>query len=465
VIDQLLVLGASGDLAGRYLLPALAYLQEAGRLPERLALVGVARDDWDTAAFRRHLAGRLERHAATVDPGAREALVAMASYQRADASGAAALAGALDQAKGPVVAYLALPPAAFAPAIGALAAVGLPEGSRVVVEKPFGRSLAEAQALNQLLARCFGEEATFRADHFLSLQSVQNLLGLRFANRVFEPVWNAGHVERVEVVWDETVALEGRAGYYDHAGALRDVVQNHLLQLAGLVAMEPPDRLDPDRLHDRKVELLRAVKPPPPGQLAARTVRARYIAGRVDGVDVPAYAEEPGVDPARGTETFAEVILEVDNPRWRGVPFRLRTGKALARRRAEILLHFRPASHPTFPEAAGAPANLLRFGLDPDHLTLRVNLNGAGGDPFRLEHATLEQVLAPQDVPAYGRLLLAVLDGDLTLSIRGDEAEECWRITEPILFGWAEGAVPLREYPAGSAGPRILPDHGGERSR
>ena len=463
MIDQLLVLGASGDLAGRYLLPALAHLQEAGRLPERLAIVGVACDDWDTAAFRRHLAGRLECHAATVAPGAREALVAMASYQRADAGDAAALAGALDQAKGPVVAYLALPPAAFAPAIQALAAVGLPEGSRVVVEKPFGRSLAESQALNQLLARCFGEEATFRADHFLGLQTVQNLLGLRFANRVFEPVWNANHVERVEVVWDETVALEGRAGYYDHAGALRDVVQNHLLQLVCLTAMEAPVLLDPDQLHDRKVELLRAVKPPPPGQLAARTVRARYTAGRVDGVDVPAYVDESGVDPASGTETFTEVILEVDNHRWHGVPFRLRTGKALARRRAEILIHFRPASHPTFPEA-GAPANLLRFGLDPNRLTLRVNLNGAG-DPFRLEQTALDRILAPQDLPAYGRLLLAVMDGDLTLSIRGDEAEECWRITEPILAAWAEGAVPLQAYPAGSAGPRILLDHGGEQSR
>jgi glucose-6-phosphate 1-dehydrogenase len=464
VIDQLLLLGASGDLAGRYLLPALAHLQEAGRLPQPLAIVGVARDDWDTAAFGRHLAAQLERHAATVDPLAREALVAMASYQRADAGDAAALAGALDQAKGPVVAYLALPPAAFAPAIGALATVGLPEGSRVVVEKPFGRSLAEARALNQLLGRCFGEEATFRADHFLGLQTVQNLLGLRFANRVFEPVWHAEHIQRVEIVWDETVALEGRAGYYDHAGALRDVVQHHLLQLACLVAMEPPAQLDPDRLHDRKVELLGAVPPPPPGQLAARTVRARYTAGRIDGVDIPAYAEEPGVDPARGTETFAEVTLEIDNHRWRGVPFRLRTGKALARRRAEILIHFRPASHPTFAEAAGAPANLLRLELDPDHLTLRVNLNGAG-DPFRLEQATLDRMLAPQDLPAYGRLLQAVLDGDPTPSIRGDEAEECWRITEPILSGWAEGAVPLQAYPAGSAGPRILPDHGGERSR
>jgi glucose-6-phosphate 1-dehydrogenase len=294
----------------------------------------------------------------------------------------------------------------------------------------------------------------------LSLQTVRNLLGLRFANRVFEPIWHAGHVERVEVVWDETVALEGRAGYYDHAGALRDMVQNHLLQLVCLAAMEPPARLDPSQLHDRKVELLRAVQPPPTGQLAARTVRARYSAGRVDGVDVPAYIDEPGVDPARSTETFTEVTLEIDNQRWRGVPFTLRTGKALARRRAEILVHFRPASHPTFPDAADAPANLLRFGLDPDRLTLRVNLNGAG-DPFRLEQAALERLLGPQDLPAYGRLLQAVMDGDLTLSIRGDEAEECWGITEPILTAWAEGAVPLREYPAGSAGPPAIPNHGG----
>ena len=464
MIDQLLLLGASGDLAGRYLLPALAHLQEAGRLPEPLAIVAVARDDWDTAAFRRHLAARLEHHAATVDPGAREALAAMASYQRADAGDAAAMAGAVDQAKGPVVAYLALPPATFVPRSGRWPRSGFQRAAGWWSRGHSGAAWPRRRPSTSSWVRCFGEEATFRADHLLGLQTVQNLLGLRFANRVFESVWNAGHVERVEVVWDETVALEGRAGYYDHAGALRDVIQNHLLQLVCLTAMEPPAQLDPDRLHDRKVELLGAVQPPPPGQLAARTVRARYSAGRIDGVDVPAYAEEPGVDPARGTETFAEVTLEIDNPRWRGVPFRLRTGKALARRRAEILLHFRPAGQPTFAEAADAPANLLRFGLDPDRLTLRINLNGAG-DPFRLEHATLEQVLAPQDVPAYGRLLLAVLDGDLTLSIRGDEAEECWRITEPILAAWAEGAVPLQAYPAGSAGPRILPDHGGDRSR
>jgi glucose-6-phosphate 1-dehydrogenase len=170
------------------------------------------------------------------------------------------------------------------------------------------------------------------------------------------------------------------------------------------------------------------------------------------------------VDRARGTETFTEVTLEIDNQRWSGVPFTLRTGKALARRRAEILVQFRPASHPTFTEAADAPANLLRFGLDPDRLTLRVNLNRTGG-PFRLEQAALDRMPAPQDLPGYGRLLQAVLDGDLTLSIRGDEAEECWRITEPILAAWAEGAVPLQEYPAGSAGPPTVLDHSGDRSR
>jgi glucose-6-phosphate 1-dehydrogenase len=332
---------------------------------------------------------------------------------RADSGDAAALAGAVDQAKGPVVAYLALPPAAFAPAIQALAVVGLPDGSRLVVEKPFGRSLGEARVLNRLLDRRFGKDAVFRADHVLGLQTVQNILGLRFANRVFEPLWNAGHVQRVEIAWEETVALEGRAGYYDHAGALRDMVQYHLLQLLCLVAMEPPTRLDPRHLHDRKVELLHAVQPPSPGEMATGTVRGRYTAGRVDGVDVPAYTEEPGVDPARGTETFAEVTLSVSNLRWAGVPFTLRTGKALARRRGEILVHFRAASHPTFPEASAAPTNLLRLGLDPDRLTLCDNLNGTG-DPFRLEQAELERPLTPQELPAYGRLLLAVLQGDPT---------------------------------------------------
>jgi glucose-6-phosphate 1-dehydrogenase len=451
MIHQILLLGASGDLAGRYLLPALARLHEAGRPPEPPEVIGVARDDWDTASFRRHVAARLERHAPTVDQAAREAVAALASYYRADAGDPATLAGAVDQAKGPVAAYLALPPAAFAPAIRALSVVGLPEGSRVVVEKPFGSSLGEARTLNRLLARCVGEDVSFRVDHFLGLQTVQNLFGLRFANRVFEPVWNAEHIERVDVVWDETVALEGRAGYYDHAGALRDMVQNHLLQLLCLVAMEPPTRLDSNHLHDRKVELLRAVRPPSPGEMATRTVRGRYSAGRVDGVDVPAYADEAGVDPTRDVETFAQVTLTVSNPRWARVPFTLRTGKALAHRRAEILIHFRASAHPTFREVADAPANLLRLALDPDRLALRVNLNGAG-DPFRLEQAELERGLAPQELPAYGRVLLAVLEGDPTLSIRGDEAEECWRITEPILDAWAD-TVPLQEYQAGSDGP------------
>jgi glucose-6-phosphate 1-dehydrogenase len=452
MIGQLLVLGASGDLAGRYLLPALARLYEAGRLPELPTVVGVARDDWDTAAFRRHINARLERHAPTVDPAAREAVATLASYHRADIGDAGALAGAVDQAKGPLVAYLAIPPAAFAPAIQALAAVRLPAGSRVVVEKPFGCNLAEARTLNRLLDQCFGEDAVLRADHFLGLRTVRNILGLRFANRVFEPLWNAEHIQRVEIVWDETVALEGRAGYYDHAGALRDMVQNHLLQLLCLVAMEPPTRLDPRHLHRRKVELLRTIHPPSPGEMATRTVRARYTAGRVDGVDVPAYTEEPGVNPTRGTETFAQVTLSVSNLRWAGVPFMLRTGKALAHRCCEVLVHFRAASQPTFPEVAAAPANLLRLGLDPDRLTLRVDLNGAG-DPFCIEQAELERPLAPQELPAYGRLLLAVLQGDPTLPIRGGEAEECWRITEPILAAWAAGAAPLEEYAAGSAGP------------
>ena len=343
------------------------------------------------------------------------------------------------------------------PAIQALAAVRLPAGSRVVVEKPFGRNLAEARTLNRLLDQCFGEDAVLRADHFLGLQTVRNLLGLRFANRAFEPLWNAEHIQRVEIVWDETVTLEGRAGYYDHAGALRDMVQNHLLQLLCLVAMEPPARLDPHHLHHRKVELLRTIHPPSPGEMATRTVRARYTAGCVDGVDVPAYTEEPGVNPTRGTETFAQITLSVSNLRWAGVPFMLRTGKALAHRCCEVLVHFRAASQPTFSEVAAAPANLLQLGLDPDRLTLRVDLNGAG-DRFRLEQAELERPLAPQELPAYGRLLLAVLQDDPTLPICGGEAEECWRITEPILAAWAADAAPLEEYAAGSAGPVRSPN-------
>ena len=448
----LVILGATGDLTGRYLLGALAELACTGYLPADLTVVGVAKDPWDTARFREHAAERLQRHAPHLAAGGRAELVERLSYVAGDVTDSAVLSDAFGADTDAAVAYLALPPAVFAPAIEALAAIGLSGESRLVVEKPFGTDLASARALNDLIHRHFAEEAVFRLDHFLGKQTVQNILGVRFANRLFEPVWNRQHVAAVDIVWDETVALEGRAGYYDRAGALRDVIQNHLLQLLCLVAMEKPDALSDKELRDRKVDVLRAVRTLTPAEVSVYSCRARYSAGRVGDRQLPDYTDEAGVDPTRQTETFASVTLFVDNGRWHGVPFRLRTGKALQEDRRDIGIEFRPVSDLVFGQPDDPPLNRLLLQMGPDRMVLDLALNGAG-DPFRLEAAALELTLAPQDLSPHARLLVEALEGDPALSIRGDEAEECWRIVEPIIEEWSRGRPKLVTYPAGSQGP------------
>lgn len=451
MIDQLILCGATGDLTARKLLPALAELAAAGRLPDGFAILGMAREAWDTERFRRHLWEAVARYAPGIDRALRDALATRSEFRRADVTDPGQVAAALELVRGPAVAYLALPPGVFAPAVRALASARLPAGSRVVVEKPFGSDLASARALNRLLLEGFPERSVFRIDHFLHKQTVQNILGLRFANRAFEALWHRDHIERVDIVWDETLTVEGRAGYYDRAGALKDMIQNHLLQLVSLVGMEAPAAWNERDLRDRKVDVLHAVRRLAPDEVRDHTVRARYAAGRIGARVVPAYVEEPGIDPARGTETFARVTLWIENDRWSGVPFLLRTGKALARNRREIAVHFRPVPYRAFATQA-PPPNVLRFEIDPDRIAFGINLNGTG-DPFDLERVALDAAFPPQELPAYARLLLDVLAGDSTLSIRADEAEEAWRIVEPILDAWRNDAIPLREYPAGSSGP------------
>ncbi len=443
------VLGGTGDLTGRLLLPSLARLYDSGVLPEGSELLAVAREEWDDDAYRGWARDRLAAHAGELPADSHDRLLGRLRYLRGDVTDPADLRAALTRVDGEPVVYLALPHTLFRPTLTALAEVGLPEGARVVVEKPFGTDRADARALNELLHRSLPEEAVFRVDHFLAKQTVLNVLGLRFANRVFEPIWNAGHVERVDIVADETLGLEGRAGYYDRAGALRDMLQNHLLQLLAIVAMEPPLAVDATSLPARRADVLRAVRPP--ADVRTGSVRGRYTAGTVDGRSLPAYVDEDGVDPARETETYAELTLTVDNWRWAGVPFRLRAGKALGAGRQEIVVRFRPVPHLPFLDAAPEP-DVLRLSLSPDSIALEVNLNGAG-DPFDLERQVLAARMAPHDLPAYGLLLRELLEGDTTLSISDVEAEESWRIVEPVLAAWAAGEVPLQEYPAGSAGP------------
>jgi glucose-6-phosphate 1-dehydrogenase len=444
------ILGGTGDLTGRLLLPGLAELVDAGELAG-VDVVAVSQEDWSDDEYRTWARDRLAEHAAHVPEESRDRIVARLGYRHGDVTVAADLRAALERAGGVPVVYLALPNTVFLPTLEALAEVGVPEGAVVAVEKPFGRNLADARRLNAVLHRLVPEESIFRTDHFLAMQTVLNILGLRFANRIFEPLWNAVHIERVDIVFDETLGLEGRAGYYDRAGALEDMLQNHLLQMLALVAMEPPTAIDARSLAARKADVLRAVRSPT--DMARDTVRGRYTAGTVAGRALPAYTAEDGVEPDRETETFAEYTVTIDNWRWAGVPFRLRSGKALGADRHEIVLRFRPVPHLAFGNEEQEP-DVLRLQLDPDGIALQINLNGSG-NPFDLERHSLEVALPAPRFSAYGLLLQEMLDGSSTLSISDVEAEESWRIVQPVLASWAAGEVPLREYPAGSDGPAL----------
>lgn len=450
MIERLVLLGATGDLTARYLLPGLAALHGGGHIGDSFRLTGVSREDWGDAEFRNWASSQLDEHAAHLPQAARNAIVSASEYRRADVTDPAAIASIISRSE-PVAVYLALPPSVFPATVSALHGAGLAEGSSVVLEKPFGESLAEAIELNALVAEVLPEESVFRVDHFLAMTTVQNILGTRLANRTLESIWNTQNIAEIDIVWDETLALEGRAGYYDGVGALKDMLQNHLLQLLCLVAMEPPLSLDARDLRDHKVEVLRAIRPLTYDDVLYRTRRARYTIGTINGVSVPSYVDEDGVDPAHRTETFAEMELRIDNWRWHDTVFRLRTGKALGRDRKEVAVHFRPVPHlPRGLEGEPHP-NVLRFGLEPE--SLAIEMSGIGSRAHTLVPVTLMTELAPPELPAYGRLLLDVLHRDPALSIRGDEAEESWRVVTPVLDAWEKVLVPLREYPAGSDGP------------
>jgi glucose-6-phosphate 1-dehydrogenase len=314
--------------------------------------------------------------------------------------------------------------------------------------RPFGTDLASAQHLNKILRVQLPEPTIFRVDHFLSNELVRRIMVLRFLNRVFEPTLNAVHVERVDISWLESLTLEGRASYYDGTGALKDMVQNHLMEVMSLIFMEQPARLDADSFRGARVEALRAVATPSAERMRSNTVRARYTAGTIGSRQVPSYVDEPGVDPSRNTETYASLTVEVDSPRWSGVPFTLRSGKALPAVLDEIAIHFRPQPAYLLNQWPGVEPNALRIGLKQPYVRLATTLNGP---ERRAENRELELLSTEPARTAYANLVVEMLRSDPTLFIRGDEAEEAWRIIDPVMNAWSADDVPMQEYAAGQA--------------
>ncbi|WCM55292.1 glucose-6-phosphate dehydrogenase [Microbacterium sp. EF45047] len=445
----LVLFGASGDLASRLLLPALGQLLSTE--PDRsVRLLGSSTEDWTDADLQRVV------DTAFAAAKAESALDRIrVEYVRCDITDAAELAALLERAPDAAALYFAVPPAVTAKACEALNSEMLPPGVMLALEKPFGVDEESARALNERLARIVPENQVFRIDHFLGRSSILNLLGVRFANRRVEPIWSAEHIESVTLVYDEKLGLEGRAGYYDKAGALVDMIQSHLLQLLAVVAMDRPEALDEHDFREATTRVLRDVHVW--GDDPVRSSRrARYTAGEIDGAARVDYLEEPGVDPARDTETLAEVDLEVRSDRWRGVPFTLRSGKAMGAKFAEVAVFFRPVEAIPRGFTGSAPGEVMRFTLGPDRMSIEMNVNGPG-DPFELDRATLTAELGPGALQAYAEVLAGILDRDATLAVRGDAAEECWRIVAPVLEAWRRGEVPMQEYPAGSRGPADWP--------
>jgi glucose-6-phosphate 1-dehydrogenase len=469
----LVIFGATGDLARRKLLPAIYNLAHDGALPDRFRLVGLARADLSDAGFRELAAEAVRAHSRRAPAEeVLERLLESATFVSGTFDDAAAYGRLghtlqrLDEDTGRRLCrlfYLAIAPQFFGVSVRRLGEHGL--GSvqdadvRIVIEKPFGTTLPEARELNRQVLSVFAEDQAFRIDHYLGKETVQNLIALRFANHLFEPVWNRNFIDHVQITAAEEIGIEGRAGYYDQAGALRDLIQNHMLQLLCLIAMEPPASFNADDVRDEKVKVLRAITPPAPQMVDRIAVRAQYGAGVVGGEPVPGYLDEEGVPPGSTTETFAAVRLEVENWRWAGVPFYLRSGKRLARRMTEIAVMLKPVPHLGFGQdgSIGARPNQLVLTLQPDEgVALSLNSKIPGTRmllrPVKMEFLYGATFLS-QSPEAYERLLLDAMRGDATLFTRGDEVEAQWRLVDPIVRAWGTAPGPLPQYPAGSHGP------------
>lgn len=465
---DLVIFGGTGDLAMRMLFPSLYHLQGDGCLPAETRIIGAARSGHDRDAFLEEVHQRLKSHlpAEHYSETRWRALAEQIDYVAVDAGdpgSMAALKAKLRREDGIDAAYyLSTAPRFFGEICQGLAAQGLAgPGSRVGLEKPIGHDLPSCRALNQAVAQVFNEEQVFRIDHYLGKETVQNLIALRFANSLFEPLWNANGIEQVQITVSETVGVEGRWSYYNDSGALRDMLQNHMLQLLCLVAMEPPTSMDADAVRDEKLKVLRSLRPYGLDDIAQKTVAGQYMAGAVGGRSVPGYLEEGEAKSA--TETFIALRADIDNWRWRGVPFYLRTGKRLPYRYTEIFIQFKGVPHSIFNEEGtrSLAPNTMIIRLQPEEnikLTLMNKVPGLGRDGTRLQEVSLDLTLSAEARNrrrriAYERLLLDFMQNNSTLFVRRDETEAAWSWVDGISRGWRELGLKPKPYPAGSWGP------------
>jgi len=463
-----IIFGATGNLARNKLIPALYHLESAGRLPSQMVIVGFARRGWGDEEYRQAVAEYLEPLARNgLDKAVFERFARRLCYFQGDLHDAHSyrdLSRCVEAKQFPAnrVFYLAVRPAEFGEVSSQLAAVGFNEEengwSRVVIEKPFGYDLESAQILEQKLHRHFREEQLFRIDHYLGKGTVQNVLVFRFANLMMEPLWNRNFIDHVQITHAESQGIEKRAEYYDGAGALRDMMQSHLLQMLTMVAMEPPARLDADSLRDEKVKVLKSIRPIPQSAVHAQAFRAQYKGGMVDGKQVAGYVEEQGVAPNSTTETYAALKLYIDNWRWRNVPFYIRTGKRMKRNTSMICIRFKHPPQQLFRETQleQIKPNWLVLGIQPDEC-LRAELQvKVPGLEMRTKTATLDAStcgIEQMKLDAYEALLLDVIEGDSSLFLRYDEVEWAWKVVDPILKVWSTEREYIHTYSAGSWGP------------
>jgi glucose-6-phosphate 1-dehydrogenase len=455
--------GGTGDLSMRKILPALFEAHRAGMLNPAGRIIAVAREEKAQSEYLAWVEEHVKPHVSKngVDEPVWRSFLDRMQYVGMDLGRAedfASLRDTLAQYDGTRVFYLATGPSLFVPICRALADVGLNQGSRIVLEKPLGYDLKSSNAINDAVGEIFNEEQIYRIDHYLGKEPVQNLLALRFGNALFEPLWRREWVESIQITIAEELGVEARGDFYDNTGALRDMVQNHLLQLLSIVTMEPPHSMDSDSVRDEKLRVLRALKPIDERDISRVAVRGQYHAGVIRGAQVPAYATEKGVRPDSSTETFVALKVEIENWRWAGVPFFLRTGKRLADRVAEIVVNFRAVPHSALgANALRAGANRLVIRLQPNETIRLYCLAKQPGEGMNLASVHLDlafdQFFKEAQMEAYQRLLLDVIRGRLALFVRRDEQEAAWKWVEPILNAWASSPSKPKPYAAGTWGP------------